>query len=246
MPSGATRNAICEAAICYTGDILDPARTKYSLDYYVRMAKRLVGMGTHILGIKDMAGLCKPYAAYALVKALRDEIDVPIHFHTHDTSGINAAQHPARGRCRRGHRRRRDRLDERHDQSALAEWHRGGASAHRARHRPRSGGTGRTQPLLGSGAGTLLPVRGGTPGAERRRVPTRDAGRAIHQPPPAGQDARSRRALGGCLPRVCRGQPAVRRHRQGDAVEQSGRRPRTVHGDERPDRERHPECPRRR
>jgi pyruvate carboxylase len=83
-------NGICEAAICYTGDILDPARAKYSLDYYVRMAKRLVAMGTHILGIKDMAGLCKPYAAYALVKALREEIDIPIHFHTHDTSGINA------------------------------------------------------------------------------------------------------------------------------------------------------------
>jgi pyruvate carboxylase len=83
-------SAICEAAICYTGDILDPARTKYSLDYYVRMAKRLVQMGTHILAIKDMAGLCKPYAAYALVKALRDEVDVPIHFHTHDTAGINA------------------------------------------------------------------------------------------------------------------------------------------------------------
>jgi pyruvate carboxylase len=55
------------------------------------MAKELVKMGTHILAIKDMAGLCKPYAAYALVKALRDEIGVPIHFHTHDTSGINAA-----------------------------------------------------------------------------------------------------------------------------------------------------------
>ena len=67
-----------------------PARTKYSLDYYVRLAKRLVEMGTHILGIKDMAGLCKPYAAYALVKALREEVGVPIHFHTHDTSGINA------------------------------------------------------------------------------------------------------------------------------------------------------------
>jgi pyruvate carboxylase len=83
-------SAVCEAAICYTGDILDPTRTKYSLDYYVRMARRLVGMGTHILGIKDMAGLCKPYAAQALVKALRDEVGVPIHFHTHDTSGINA------------------------------------------------------------------------------------------------------------------------------------------------------------
>src|SRR5205814_1099638 len=83
-------NAICEAAICYTGDILDPKRSKYSLKYYVSMAKELVKMGTHILGIKDMAGLCKPYAAYALVKALKDEVDVPIHFHTHDTSGINS------------------------------------------------------------------------------------------------------------------------------------------------------------
>jgi len=84
-------NAICEAAICYTGDILDPKRTKYSLDYYVKMAKELVKMGTHTLAIKDMAGLCKPYAASALLKALREEVDVPIHFHTHDTSGISAA-----------------------------------------------------------------------------------------------------------------------------------------------------------
>jgi len=83
-------DSLCEAAICYSGDILDPKRTKYSLKYYVGMAKQLVSMGTHILAIKDMAGLCKPYAAAALVKALRDEVDVPIHFHTHDTSGINA------------------------------------------------------------------------------------------------------------------------------------------------------------
>jgi pyruvate carboxylase len=83
-------NAICEAAICYTGDMLDPARPKYSLQYYVRLAKQLVQMGTHVLAIKDMAGLCKPYAAFALVKALRDEVGVPIHFHTHDTAGINA------------------------------------------------------------------------------------------------------------------------------------------------------------
>ena len=87
----AETGALCEAAICYTGDILDPSRTKYSLDYYVRMARELVRMGTHILAIKDMAGLCKPFAARALVKALRDEVGVPIHFHTHDTSGINAA-----------------------------------------------------------------------------------------------------------------------------------------------------------
>jgi pyruvate carboxylase len=84
-------NRICEAAICYTGDILDPARPKYSLSYYVKLAKELEKMGAHILAIKDMAGLCKPYAAHALVKALRDEIGIPIHFHTHDTSGVNSA-----------------------------------------------------------------------------------------------------------------------------------------------------------
>lgn len=82
---------LCEAAICYTGDILDPAREKYSLNYYVRLAKELERMGTHILGIKDMAGLLRPYAAYKLVKTLREEVGVPIHLHTHDTSGINAA-----------------------------------------------------------------------------------------------------------------------------------------------------------
>ena len=82
---------LCEAAICYTGDILDPAREKYSLHYYVRLAKELQRMGTHILAIKDMAGLLRPYAAYKLVKTLREEVGVPIHLHTHDTSGINAA-----------------------------------------------------------------------------------------------------------------------------------------------------------
>ncbi len=79
--------AICEAAICYTGDILDPQRTKYSLEYYVDMAKQLEKMGAHILAIKDMAGLCKPYAAELLVKTLRQEIGIPVHFHTHDTAG---------------------------------------------------------------------------------------------------------------------------------------------------------------
>ena len=83
--------AICEAAICYTGDILDPNRNKYTLKYYVNLAKELEKMGAHFLAIKDMAGLCKPYAAFALVKALKQEISLPIHFHTHDTSGINAA-----------------------------------------------------------------------------------------------------------------------------------------------------------
>ncbi len=83
--------ALCEPAICYTGDILDKRRPKYSLKYYVKMAKQLEKLGAHFLAIKDMAGLCKPYAAYALIRELRDEIGIPVHFHTHDTSGINAA-----------------------------------------------------------------------------------------------------------------------------------------------------------
>src|SRR5258708_4400284 len=83
--------AVCEAAICYTGDILDKGRPKYSLKYYVAMAKQLEELGAHFLAIKDMAGLCKPYAASQLVKVLRDEIAIPVHFHTHDTSGINSA-----------------------------------------------------------------------------------------------------------------------------------------------------------
>lgn len=83
--------AVCEPAICYTGDIFDKSRPKYSLKYYVSMAKQLEKLGAHFLAIKDMAGLCKPYAAYELIKTLREEIAIPVHFHTHDTSGINSA-----------------------------------------------------------------------------------------------------------------------------------------------------------
>ncbi len=83
--------AVCEGAICYTGDITDERRDKYSLKYYVEKAKELERMGAHILCIKDMAGLCKPHAASKLVTALKQEIGLPVHFHTHDTSGINSA-----------------------------------------------------------------------------------------------------------------------------------------------------------
>jgi pyruvate carboxylase len=79
--------ALCEAALCYTGDILDPARTKYNLSYYVDLAKQLQQAGAQLLAIKDMAGLCKPYAAKTLVHALKQEIGIPIHFHTHDCPG---------------------------------------------------------------------------------------------------------------------------------------------------------------
>ena len=82
---------LCEAAICYTGDLRDPDRSKYDLNYYVGLTKELEKAGAHIIAVKDMAGLLKPAAARLLFKALREATDLPIHFHTHDTSGIAAA-----------------------------------------------------------------------------------------------------------------------------------------------------------
>jgi pyruvate carboxylase len=82
---------ICEATMCYTGDILDPSRDKYTLKYYVNLAKELERRGAHMLAIKDMAGLLKPYAAKKLVSTLKQEVGIPIHLHTHDTSGNQVA-----------------------------------------------------------------------------------------------------------------------------------------------------------
>ena len=79
---------ICEGTICYTGNILDPDRAKYDLKYYVKMAKELEAAGAHVLGLKDMAGLLKPASAAVLIPALKDAVDLPIHFHTHDTAGV--------------------------------------------------------------------------------------------------------------------------------------------------------------
>ena len=84
-------NKICEGTICYTGDILNPDRAKYDLKYYVDMGKQLRDAGAHVLGLKDMAGLLKPAAARQLIKALKEEVGLPIHFHTHDTSGVAGA-----------------------------------------------------------------------------------------------------------------------------------------------------------
>jgi len=84
-------DALAEACICYTGDILDPQRPKYNLAYYLDLARRLEDEGAHILAIKDMAGLLKPYAAEVLVSALRETVQIPIHLHTHDTASIQAA-----------------------------------------------------------------------------------------------------------------------------------------------------------
>jgi pyruvate carboxylase len=91
MDAVGAEGKLIEAAICYTGDILDPARAKYDLKYYVGLAGELQAAGAHIIAVKDMAGLLKPAAARVLFKALREATDLPIHFHTHDTSGLSAA-----------------------------------------------------------------------------------------------------------------------------------------------------------
>lgn len=82
---------ICEGTVCYTGNMLDPDRSKYDLQYYVKTAQELKAAGAHVLGLKDMAGLLKPPAARILIKALKEEVGLPIHFHTHDTSGMGGA-----------------------------------------------------------------------------------------------------------------------------------------------------------
>ncbi|MEE9362821.1 MAG: pyruvate carboxylase [Cellulophaga sp.] len=84
---------LAEGSICYTGDILDPSKTKYNLKYYIQLAKDIENAGAHILGVKDMAGLLKPNAAFELISALKSEINIPIHLHTHDTSSIQAAMY---------------------------------------------------------------------------------------------------------------------------------------------------------
>lgn len=83
----ATGTAVAEAALCYTGNMTDPAETLYTLDYYLGLARRMVDAGAHVLAIKDMAGLLRPAAARELVGALRAEFDLPVHLHTHDTAG---------------------------------------------------------------------------------------------------------------------------------------------------------------
>lgn len=84
-------NSIAEACICYTGDILNPESSKYNLEYYINLAKELEAAGAHMLAIKDMAGLLKPYAATVLITELKKHISIPIHLHTHDTSSIQCA-----------------------------------------------------------------------------------------------------------------------------------------------------------
>ena len=200
-------------------------------------------MGTHILGIKDMAGLCKPYAAYALVKALRDEIDVPIHFHTHDTSGINAGSilraadagvdiadaaiasmsGMTSQPCLNGivAALRHTERDTGLDLEALDELSRYWAAV-RELYYPFEEGT--------EGAGTADVYQHEMPGGQYTNLRQQ-----AQEPGPRATAGRRSAAA------YADGQSALRRHRQGDAVEQGRRRPGAVHGHQRPDRERRPD-----
>ena len=231
-------NAICEAAICYTGDILDPKRDKYTLNYFVNLAKELEKLGTHFLAIKDMAGLLKPYAAKKLVKALREAVGVPIHFHTHDSAGgqiasyllaaeegvdiVDCAFAPLAG------------VTSQPSLNALVE---------AMRFTDRDTGLdfdalARNRELLGRGAAAVRAVRDGAARQFRGGLSARDARRAVREPLPAGAVARRRRPLARSRPHVRRGQQAVRRHREGDADLEGRRRHDAVHARQQPDRRR--------
>ncbi len=192
---------VCEAAICYTGDILDPKREKYSLEYYVRLAKELERMGTHILGIKDMAGLLQAVRGLQAGEdaARRDRAaDSPAHArHQRDQ-----CRHHSEGRgSGRACRRRRDLVHERHDQPAESEFDRGGAGAYRARYGLDFRALNQLLGLLGNGADVLL----------RRSTKRRNPARAevyIHEMP-GGQytnlkEQAEAMGLGGRWPEVAR------------------------------------------
>ena len=167
--------AVCEAAICYTGDMLDPNRPKYWLNYYVRMAKQMEKLGAHILCIKDMAGLCRPYAANQLVKALREEIGLARPF-PHPRHQRHQRRLRIKGRrCRSGRGRRGHCRHERRHQPAQPEFHRRGLAPYAARYRPRYRRPQRMLRLLGNRSRLLLPFdsapRAGSAGLYLHEMP---------------------------------------------------------------------------
>ncbi len=228
-PARSPRARSATPATCPT-----PAERLYTLDYYLRLAEQLVEAGAHVLAVKDMAGLLRPrgrdHAGDARCAAAST---LPVHLHTHDTTGgqlatllaataagvdaVDAAAAPMSGGT--------SQLN----LSALV-----AATDHteRATGLSLAGAVG-ARAVLGGGARPLRAVRGGAARADRHRLPPRDPGRAAHQPAPAGDRARPRRPLGGRPGAVRRRQRAARQADQGDADEQGRRRPRDLPGQRR-------------
>ncbi len=218
---------IVETAICYTGDVSDPRRKKFDLKYYVDMAKEVCRRGTHLLAIKDMAGLLKPRAATMLVKALKDAVDVPLHLHMHDTSGNGIATYMAAIEAGV------DVVDGAVSSMAgMTSQPSLSSLAFALQGTPRDPGM---DPAGFEQLSTYwepvrkfyAPFESGLERARRRRLRTRDPGRPVLEPARAGRGAGHRRRLGGRQARLRRRQPAVRRHPEGDAVVEGCRR----HGD---------------
>ena len=174
-------------------------------------------MGAHILAIKDMAGLCKPYAAEQLVRDAQagDRHPDPLPHARHQR---RAGRRDSQGRrSRPRHRRRRHGPDVGPDLAAESELGRRGAAVHAARHGPRLREPAGDRPLLGSGPRVLRAVRDRHDGQHGRRLHQRDARRPVHEPVSAGPGRRPGRALARHLPHVRRRESALRRHRQGHA-----------------------------
>ena len=206
---GAARPASsCEAAICYTGDLLDPARAKYDLNYYVGLAQASSRRPARTSSAsRTWRACCKPRAARELVEALREEIGLPIHFHTHDTSGIAAASVLAAVEAGVGRGRRRRSMP-----SAASPRSRASArSSRRCAARPRDPGLdpdGAAADLASTGRRCAASTRAFESDLARRRLrglPARDAGRPVHQP------ARSRRARSASRSTLARGGAGLRR-----------------------------------
>ncbi len=219
-----TGSAIAEVAMCYTGDLSDPAEQLYTLDYYLRLAEQIVEAGAHVLAIKDMAGLLRAPAAHQLVTALRSRFDLPVHVHTHDTPGGQLASYVAAWHAGA------DAVDGANDRTqrglAGGTGERGGGAvdAHRIRHRSVTGGGLRARALLGGGAKGLRALRVRVAGSDGSGLPPRDSGRPAVEPAPAGDCA----GAGGP---VRRGRRGLRRSRpgagpldQGHPILEGGRR----------------------
>ena len=224
---------IAEVCICYTGDLANPARTKYTLDYYRDLAKRIEDMGAHILCIKDMAGLLRPRAAQMLIECLKETVQIPIHLHTHDTSGNGVAALLEAIRCGV------DIVDvalapmagmtSQPSMNALV------AAAARQPARDRHGQQAPTasRRLLGGRARVLRTVRMRAQERHVRGLLPRDPRRPVQQLAPAGRVHGTAGPLERRQARVCRRQPARRRHPEGDSQQQDGRRFRDLLGAER-------------
>ena len=222
----ATGTAVAEVALCYTGNLLDPAEDLYTLDYYLRLADDMVAAGAHILAIKDMAGLLRAGAAETLVGALRERFDLPVHVHTHDTAGGQLATLLAASRAGADAVDVSERPDGRHHEPAEHVGARRGDGAHRPRHRARPAGGQRPRAVLGGRAEGLPAVRVGPRRADRTGVPARDPGRPALQPAPAGDRPRARRPLRGHRGSVRGRQRHPGPPAEGHAVVEGGRRSR--------------------